>query len=94
MQRGFVALFKSYGSAILSKCCALHVSIGDDHFVIGNPDARPEDSAIVQIHDALDEAHCIEAGEGLGDEFEDAVGFMMEREIEAAKRQHSEKSEK
>ena len=46
---------------------------------------------IVQIHDALDEAHCIEAGEGLGDEFEDAVGFMMEREIEAAKRQHSEK---
>ena len=52
VQRGFVALFKSYGSAILSKSCALHVSIGDDHFVIGNPDARPEDSAIVQIHDA------------------------------------------
>ena len=36
---------------------------------------------IVQIHEALDKAHCIEAGEGLGDEFEEAVGAMMRREV-------------
>ena len=51
----------------------------------GGYDMQVAAAFVVQIHPTLERAHVVEAGEGLGEDFEDRVCAMMEAEVRLAR---------